>query len=135
MILRLIIAVVLLVGGAAAFLLIKRSRLKKAESTAATDPLLGTARPGLPTILYFTTPGCMTCKFAQEPALDQLKSELGEKINIIKVDAEDNTDAAERWKVRTIPTTYVLDEVGKPVEINIGTADAGKLKSQLSFAS
>ena len=135
MILRIILTIVLLAGAGAAFLLVKRGRLKNAQLAASTDPLLESVRPGLPTVLYFTTPGCMICKFAQEPALDQLKSELGDAVNIIKIDAEANVDAAQRWKIRTIPTTFVLNKAGKPVDVNMGAADADKLKSQLSFAS
>ena len=135
MLMRLALSALLLIVGTAGFFTLKKIRLSRAARVANTDPLLESVRPGLPTILYFTTPDCMTCKYAQGPALELLKHELGETINIVKVDAAEDRDAADRWKIRTVPTTYVLDAAGVPVEVNQGAADAPRLRAQVAAAS
>ena len=60
---------------------------------------------------------------------------MGDTVNIVKVNATEDYDAARRWKVHTIPTTYVLDGFGKPVDVNQGTADIGRLRTQIRAAS
>ena len=50
-------------------------------------------------------------------------------------DAAEDRDAADRWKIRTVPTTYVLDAAGVPVEMNQGAADAPRLRAQVAAAS
>ena len=135
MLIRLVLAVLLLAVGAAGVALLQRLRLSKVAKTAGADPLLSNLRAGLPTILYFTTPDCMTCKYAQGPALEQLQNEVGDAVNIVKVDATEDVDAARRWKIQTVPTTYVLDASLKPVEVNQGAADVSRLRAQLASAS
>ena len=135
MLIRLVLAILLLAVGAAGVALLQRLRLSKVAKTAGADPLLSNLRAGLPTILYFTTPDCMTCKYAQGPALEQLQNEVGDAVNIVKVDATEDVDAARRWKIQTVPTTYVLDASLKPVEVNQGAADVSRLRAQLASAS
>lgn len=135
MLMRLALSAVLLIAGTVGFVALKKIRLSKAAHMAGTDPLLESTLIGVPTILYFTTQDCMTCKYAQGPALEQLKSELGENINIVKVDAAEDRDAADRWKIRTVPTTYVLDSAGVPVEVNQGATETSRLRAQVASAS
>jgi thioredoxin 1 len=135
MVLRLIIAIVLLASGAAGFALMQRIRLVRLSKKTGQDPILSNTLPGIPTLLYFTTPACVSCKYAQEPVMEKLKNEMGDTVNIVKVNATEDYDAARRWKVHTIPTIYVLDGSGKPVDINQGTADIGLLKTQIRAAS
>ncbi len=135
MLMRLMVAALLLTIGTGGFFILKAVRLGRAARIAGTDPLLGNIHPGLPTILYFTTPDCLTCKYAQSPALEQLKEEMGDSINIVKVDATVDIEAANRWKIRTVPTTYVLNGSGVPVEVNQGAMDAPRLRAQIAAAS
>jgi hypothetical protein len=48
---------------------------------------LETFRPGVPGILYFTTPDCQVCLTAQKPALRRLEAEMGSAVQIAEVDA------------------------------------------------
>ena len=59
-----------------------------------------------PTLVDFFATWCGPCK-AMQPVLDQLKSDLGESIRILKIDVDKNQDVAEKFKVRGVPT-FVL---------------------------
>ncbi len=88
--------------------------------------------PGVPGILYFTTPDCVTCKAAQKPALRELAERLPGGVQVIEVDAADNTALAREWSVLSVPTTFVLDRRGRPRQVNHGFASADKLLGQLA---
>ncbi len=92
---------------------------------------LDTIRPGVPTILYFTTPTCVPCKTTQRPALDRLQEELGSSIQVIEVDASVHSEVADYWGVLSVPTTFIIDSKGRPRRINHGVASTEKLHMQL----
>jgi thiol-disulfide isomerase/thioredoxin len=87
--------------------------------------------PGLPAVLYFTTPYCMPCKTVQRPALAELQSRLGEQIQVIQVDALERPHLADYWGVLSVPTTFIIDSHGEPRQVNHGVASAQKLLEQL----
>lgn len=132
MIERAIITAALLVVGFLVYRAFSRQHVRRAAASAPTDPLLTGLKPGVPAIVYFTTPGCVPCKTQQQPALAKLQSEMGDFIQIIQVDAAQDPDAAERWGVFSAPTTFILDRSGQPREVNHGVADTSKLKRQLA---
>jgi thiol-disulfide isomerase/thioredoxin len=82
-----------------------------------------------PYIIYFTGDGCTVCKTHQEPALAKLP---GTRID--KVDALEQRELAERFKVYTLPTTVVMTAGGETLHVNYGYAPATKLQRQLSEA-
>ena len=131
MIERTIIVLALLVLGTGLYSALRRTHVRRAVAQALNDPILRDLKPDTPAIVYFTTPTCIPCRTQQQPALVRLQTELGERIQIIRVDAAENPDAAERWGVFSAPTTFVLDARGKPREVNHGVADAEKLKRQI----
>ena len=131
MIERLIAALFLLALGVIAYRWMIGRQIKRTSALAPSDPLLSGLRPGIPTILYFTTPTCIPCKTVQAPALKRLQDELGEAIQIVRVDATEDPDAAQRWGVFSAPTTFILDGHGATLAINHGVAEADKLRQQL----
>jgi len=128
---RLLLLVVIAAGLAGAALIGRRWLLRRAARLGADDPVLAGLRPGVPAILYFTSPGCAPCQFQQKPALARLQADLGEGLQIVEIDALAQTDAATRWGVLSVPTTFVLDRAGRPRDVNYGVAGAEKLKAQL----
>jgi len=88
--------------------------------------------PGTPGILYFTTPDCVTCRAAQKPALRELAQRLPGGVQVIEVDAADDTATARKWSVLSVPTTFVLDRLGTPRQVNHGFASTDKLLAQLA---
>lgn len=135
MIERLILAMVLLSFGIAAYYAFKRLNLRRVAGSAPTDPILNDLKPGVPTIVYFTTPGCIPCQTQQQPALAKLKTELGESVQVVKIDAAEDPDAADRWGVFSAPTTFILDKRGQPRDVNHGVADAAKLRRQIELVA
>jgi len=130
---RLLLVAVLAAAGLVIYRLYTRRHVQRVAS-APRDLLLHGLREGVPTIVYFTTPQCMPCKTQQMPALQTLQTELGERLQVVRVDATEQPEAAERWGVFSVPTTFVLDRHGQAREVNYGVADAAKLRRQLQAA-
>lgn len=86
---------------------------------------------GKPVILYFTTPTCVPCKTIQRPALQRLKEQAGEKLQVVEIDASQQPEVASRWGVLSVPTTFIIDGKGDPKHVNHGVAPYEKLQKQL----
>jgi thiol-disulfide isomerase/thioredoxin len=86
---------------------------------------------GKPAIVYFTDPGCAPCHTIQDPALEQVASQYGERLQIIKVQALERPDLANSWGVLSLPTTFIIDAKGHPRGINHGATRAPRLIDQL----
>lgn len=108
-------------------------QLKRITAMTPTDPILRGLQPGIPAVVYFTTPGCIPCKTQQQPALHALLDRLGaNSVQIVQIDATQDPEAADRWGVMSAPTTFVVDATGKTHNVNHGVADADKLQKQLN---
>ncbi len=127
---RLLIAVAIAGAGLGVYLLFNRMTLSRAESKIQR---FKSYRPGLPAILYFTTPTCAPCKTMQRPTLERLKASKGQWFQVIEVDASQQPDLAQEWGVVSVPTTFVIDASGKPKYVNHGVASAEKLIQQLEI--
>ncbi|MBE2269709.1 MAG: thioredoxin family protein [Anaerolinea sp.] len=129
MIERLLITILLLAVGLIAYRLWIARQKQTATALVPIDPLLTGMQPGVPVIVYFTTPTCIPCRTQQMPALERLRNEV--TVQIVKVDATENSDAADRWGVFSAPTTFVIDGRGVTRAVNHGVADFHTLKTQL----
>ena len=87
--------------------------------------------PGVPAILYFTTPSCMPCKTIQRPALARLQERLGDSIQVVEIDAATRPELADYWGVLSVPTTFIIDSHGRPRRVNHGVSSAEKLQRQI----
>ncbi len=126
--LRLLWTIGLVVAGLALFQLTNRLIFAK---TAGKVRSLPAYRPGRTAILYFTTPTCAPCKTIQRPALDKIKTSLGDYIQVIEVDAAAQPNLASEWGVLSVPTTFIIDSQGQARHVNHGVTTADKLKKQL----
>lgn len=113
------------------FSLLRRWQMSRAAGQVQSDPLLTGVQSGVPVIVYFTSPQCAPCEYQQKPALTALQADLGEDVAVVEINALEQPDAARRWGVLSVPTTFVLDQQGHPREVNHGVAGADKLKQQL----
>ena len=52
---------------------------------------------------------CGPCK-TMAPILEEVKSDLGGKVRIVKVDVDQNPKAAQRFKVQSVPTLILFKE-------------------------
>jgi len=132
MIERIVILIVLAGLGLIAYRLTLRHQFARAAAAAAgMDPLLSGALPGVPTIVYFTTPDCAPCRLQQTPTLNRLQTELGDRMRVIRVDATEDPDAADRWGVMTVPTLFLLDGSGQPRGVHNGVVGEAQLRRQV----
>jgi len=82
-------------------------------------------------IVYFTTPDCAPCKTIQRPALNKLSGLMGDKLEVVEIDATQRPDLARQWGVMSVPTTFLLDVHGEARYVNNGVARVEKLMEQL----
>ena len=114
--------------GLFAYWLINQRLLVRAQNNALA--LFGTW-PDKPVIVYFTTPDCVPCKTIQRPALNKLSSLMGDKLEVIEIDATQRPDLAKQWGVMSVPTTFLLNARGEARYVNNGVARVEQLTEQL----
>ena len=127
--LRLVLAFGIILAGVILFRLVNKRILAQARS----KPLgLESAQPGIPILLYFTTPACIPCKTIQRPAIRRLREKFDAPIQVIEIDATQRPDLASHWGVLSVPTTFIIDGQGLPRLVNHGVATTDKLLKQFT---
>lgn len=126
---RLLIAAAFFVFGIAAIQFIRFVAARNASDNWVALP---GRRQGALLIVYFTSLNCGVCKSAQTPALNSLQENLSQMLQVIMINVDEDMEAARRWKVMTLPTTFVFNANGRLLHHNIGFADAAKLLRQLN---
>ena len=83
-------------------------------------------------LVCFMSEWCGTCR-AQNPILDELGKNIGNKAEIIKVDVDKNRDIVREWHVDATPTLFILknDSIFKKY---IGLTDRNVLESAINNA-
>ena len=71
-----------------------------------------------PALVDFWAPWCGPCK-ALTPILNEIAAEHGDKVNVYKVNVDENTDLAQEHGVQSIPTIMVF-KGGKVSETIVG---------------
>ena len=66
-----------------------------------------------PTLVDFYATWCGPCKVIA-PILEEVATEVGDSAKILKVDIDNNMDAAKQYGVRSVPTLILFKE-GKEV--------------------
>jgi thioredoxin 1 len=83
-------------------------------------------------LVDFWAPWCGPCKMIA-PVLEDLDSEIGDKVKIVKVDVDENQESAGKFGVMSIPTLIVLKDgelVDKVVGFQPKEALAERLEKQ-----
>ncbi|GAA5520257.1 thioredoxin [Aliifodinibius salicampi] len=80
----------------------------------------------IPVLVDFYADWCGPCKM-MSPILKKLKNEMGDTLNIIKIDTEKNADAAIKYQVRGVPT-LILFHKGKLLWRQSGVVQLHQLK-------
>ncbi len=98
----------------------------------ATDQSFETEvlKSSVPVLVDFWAPWCMPCRM-QAPILETVQEKLGEKIKIVKVNTDENTAIAQKFKIMSIPTLMIFNG-GEAVEQMVGVQNEEKLVSKLT---
>ena len=83
-----------------------------------------------PVLVDYWAEWCGPCKMIA-PVLEELASEQGEKLQIAKLNVDDNPSTAMRYNVMSIPTLLVF-KGGEPVKRLVGAKGKGQLLQDLS---
>ena len=82
---------------------------------------------GKPVLVDFWAEWCGPCRMIG-PALEEISDELGDKVDIVKINIDENPDAPARYGVRGIPTMLIFKD-GNVAATKVGAAPKNALKS------
>lgn len=129
---RLILVLVVLAAtislGVMARWLVQR-RVATVLGMAAPPRLRGQISGTGATLVYFYGPFCGTC-VDQARALDELAAETGTQV--LKFDSTQDQELADALGVLTVPTTAVLDRLGRVRHLNLGYHPKATLAAQVA---
>lgn len=90
------------------------------------NELIGSAKP---TLVDFFATWCGPCR-VQGPILEDVKNQVGDNANVIKVDIDRNRDLAAKYNVQSVPTLIVFKN-GEPLWRESGVHQAEVLVAKL----
>ncbi|ANY61662.1 thioredoxin [Comamonas aquatica] len=100
------------------------------RSTTTFDFETDVMQSKTPVLVDFWAPWCPPCR-AIAPSLEEISNELEGKLQVIKVDIDENPELAERFGVRSIPTLKVFVG-GKVAKEMLGALPKQVLQAQLA---
>jgi thioredoxin 1 len=83
-----------------------------------------------PVLVDFWATWCHPCKI-QEPIIDELSQEIGDKAKIVKVEVDDSPVVSQKYNVLSIPTLFIFKN-GEAVWQGVGVHQKSVIASELA---
>ena len=97
-------------------------------TTAEFDSVLANADK--PVLVDFWASWCGPCR-ALGPVVEEVGNEMADKLDVYKVNVDDEADLATRFRIVSIPT-LILFKNGEPVHTMVGNLTQADLVSELN---
>jgi thioredoxin 1 len=83
-----------------------------------------------PVVIDFHALWCSPCKI-QSPILNEVANELGDRIRVIKIDVDQNSEIASRYNIKSVPT-LIMFKNGKQIWRQSGVVSKKQLYNLLT---
>jgi len=103
--------------------------MKAVTDTSFSSDVLQSDKPVL---VDFWAEWCQPCRKVQ-PLLEELAKELGERVEIVKLDIDANPEVTRAYQVMSVPTLTVFRD-GRPVNQLVGARPKGDLLKLIESA-
>lgn len=85
-----------------------------------------------PVLVDFWAEWCQPCRKVA-PLLEEIATEMGDKVEIVKLNIDENPEIARRYRIMSVPTLTVFKN-GEPVQSVAGARPKGDLVKLIEAA-